>query len=214
MSEIEIKAEELKVLADKTRLRIMNLLRERREMSLSELSEMTNRAKSTIVEHLKLLLKNEYIDRRAVDKGYVYFLTDKGMRVFPLFEKEISSLKIEEVKEEREALRGFYRVDRLVRGKRHLMFSAIAGLSMIILGYLPLSSVILSMIVGLVLGLLKITSSEFVESAIIYAAFTTLSAILKTGEVRMFFTVLPSILIFMVVGGIIFLGVKLIIREE
>ncbi|MCS7363870.1 MAG: winged helix-turn-helix domain-containing protein [archaeon GB-1867-035] len=215
MSEIEVKAEELKVLADKTRLKIMGLLREKGELSLSELSELTGRAKSTIVEHLKLLLKNGYIDRRSVNKGFVYFLTEKGMKVFPLFEKEMPSLKIEEVERGRKGfLEPLYEIDRMARGKSHLIFSAIAGLSMIILGYLPLSSIILSIIIGLILGLLNITSSEFIESAVIYSAFTALSAILKTGEIKMLFTILPSILIFIVAGGIIFLGVKLIIKEE
>lgn len=223
MSEIELKAEELKVLADKTRLKIMSLLRERKELSLSEISKLTGRAKSTIVEHLKLLLKDGYIDRRALDKGYIYFLTEKGLKIFPLLEKETPSLKIKEVKKkEREILRSIYEIDKLTKGKVHLMPAAIAGLSMTILGYLPLSSIILSILVGLILGLLRITPSKFIKSAVTYAIFTTLSVVLRISEIRTLFSVVMTVLIsatlsfliFTFIGGVIFLGVKLIIREE
>jgi len=217
-SSIELKAEELRVLADKTRLKILALLKERRELSLNEISNLTGKTKSTISDHLKLLMKAGFIDRRGVDRGYLYFLTEKGEGVLPLIEDK--PYKIEAVEEgmgKSEAY-GFLAdaeewLEKVSGGRRHVIPSIILGLSMIAFGYMPLSAVATSLALGLILGLLNVGGHEFIESSLLYAIFATLSAILREGNLGMILTILPSLAIFILVGGIAWMGVKLIIQK-
>lgn len=222
MSEIEIKTEELKVLAEKTRLKIMSLLKERGELSLSEISQLTGKAKSTIAEHLRLLLRSEYVGRKQINRSFIYFLTEKGRKILPLLEKEAPSLKIEEIVEVKKQLRLLHEINRITGKRLHLVLPIIAGLSMIIFGYQSLSSIILSLTLGLILGILDISLLEFIESAVLFTISMTLATIIRVNVARNLPVILLSILIsaslsfliFILAGGIAFLGVKLIIKEK
>jgi len=211
---VELKAEELKVLADKTRLRILVLLKERGELGLNDISNLTGKAKSTISDHLKLLLKAGFIERKEADRGFLYFLTEKGASVLPLIEDKPYTVRVEE-----EAASSSFMVnielwlERIGRGRRHVVPSVLLGLSMIILGYMPLSAVVTSLALGAILGLLDANAREFAESSALYAVFTAISAILREWSLAMILTVLPSLAIFILIGGIAWIGVKLIMQK-
>ncbi len=78
MSEIKLTKETIKALSSETRVKIMKNLNMRRK-TVSELSLELNLSKSTVHEHLTMLLKEKLIEKKENDNKWVYYeLTKKG----------------------------------------------------------------------------------------------------------------------------------------
>jgi len=215
-SESIIKIDDVRVLSDDTRLKILMLLKRKGKLKLSEISKITGKTRSTVFEHLKILMKSGLVDREEGDRGHLYFLTEKGIHIISMIEDGEYKVTIEgvEKKHEFKLSRVFALLDQLTMGKIHFFFSMIAGLLMAILGYVHLASIVVSIIVGVILGLFEIDFRGFIESAIIFSVFTSISAIIREGALSMILVLPLAFIVYMIVGGITWRTVKLIIEKK
>ncbi len=84
MTEIEVKAEDVRVLLNKTRLSILKHLW-RRRYTASELSKILGLAKPTVIYHLSILEKAGYVNRIEDGRKWIYYeLTESGKRTLKL----------------------------------------------------------------------------------------------------------------------------------
>lgn len=80
--ESEILAESFKVLADKTRLRILSLLRER-ELCVCELTEVLEISQPGVSQHLRRLKQVGFVRERK-DGQWVYYALNKAQPLLAL----------------------------------------------------------------------------------------------------------------------------------
>ncbi len=84
MTEIEMRAEDVRVLLNKTRLSILKHLWQRK-YTASELSKILSLAKPTVIYHLSILEKAGYVNRIEDGRKWVYYeLTEFGRRTLRL----------------------------------------------------------------------------------------------------------------------------------
>jgi len=218
--ELRVRIEELKVLADETRMRILMLLASKGEMKLSDISRLIGKSKSTVFEHLKVLVGAGLVDRKEIDRAHYYFLTDKGKSaITSISAGDYSSLRHEVLveKEKLEISKVQVAVSiaiELFRMKGHYLIPLIAGLSMAFLGYVQLSSILASLAVGAFLGFLRVDARKFIKGALVYAVATAISAIIKEGALPMVLVLPIALGIFILVGGLAYITVKLFIGES
>lgn len=87
----------LKVIADSTRLRILELLRNN-ELNSSTIQKQLNKGQSTISQQLKILLQANLIDFRREGVNKIYFLKNNDIfRVFNVISSFIKDLNQEKV---------------------------------------------------------------------------------------------------------------------
>lgn len=70
-------AELFKVFGDSTRIRILNLLLEKNELNVTEISEQLNMNQSAISHQLRILKNAKLIKSRRIGKMILYSLDDK-----------------------------------------------------------------------------------------------------------------------------------------
>jgi DNA-binding transcriptional ArsR family regulator len=99
---IELIARRFRVLADPTRIKLLDLLRQR-EASVQELTEPTGATQQNVSKHLGLLLGAGIVRRRKVGNYAYYSIADEG--VFVLCEDVCGSLA-EQVESLREVVAG------------------------------------------------------------------------------------------------------------
>ena len=87
---IELIARRFRVLADPTRIKLLDLLRHR-EASVQELTETIGSTQQNVSKHLGLLLQAGVVGRRKVGNYAHYSITDEG--VFALCEDVCGSLE-------------------------------------------------------------------------------------------------------------------------
>ncbi len=73
-------ADLFKVFGDATRLRILMVLLEREELSVSELAEMLGMTQSAISHQLQTLRQNKLVKTRRDGKSILYSLDDEHVR--------------------------------------------------------------------------------------------------------------------------------------
>jgi len=205
-----VSIEDLKVLSEETRLKILLLINEKGELGLNELSNMTKRAKSTISEHLKILLENGFIERIRIEKGYYYKLTEKGRKILENIQIEGRIPKISEGK--------MFRWEIDVETIRLEVFiPLLTGISMIFLSGIPRIAILLSIINGFILGILDLKIRDLIKGGIIFSCITAVIAAIKIGIMEMLITFIASIIIYMCVGGFTWITIKTIakwVREK
>ncbi len=76
-----LQPDDVKVVLDRTRIRILKILGERRH-TLSELSKHLNLSKTTVLHHLKILEKSGYIVRVGEGRKWIYHeLSESGRAI-------------------------------------------------------------------------------------------------------------------------------------
>jgi len=199
-----VSIEDLKVLSEETRLKILILINEKGELGLNELSNMTKRAKSTISEHLKILLERGFIERIRFEKGYYYRLTDKGKRVLENIGRSGEIPKISG---------GMFKSKFHVKSmKIEIITPLITGASMIFLSGIPRISILLSIMNGLIFGILNLELRDILRGGIIFAFLTSIIAAIEMGIIEMLITFIVSIVIYMSIGGLTCITSKLIMK--
>jgi DNA-binding transcriptional ArsR family regulator len=99
---VELIAGRFRVLADPTRIKLLELLRER-EASVQELTETIGSTQQNVSKHLRVLLQAGIVGRRKRGNYAYYSVTDEG--VFALCEEVCGSLA-EQVEALREVVVG------------------------------------------------------------------------------------------------------------
>jgi DNA-binding transcriptional ArsR family regulator len=99
---VELIARRFRVLADPTRVKLLDLLRER-EASVQQLTQTIGSTEQNISKHLGVLLQAGIVGRRKVGNYAYYSVTDEG--VFALCEDVCGSLA-EQVEALREVVAG------------------------------------------------------------------------------------------------------------
>lgn len=97
---LDMIAGRFKLLAEPTRLHILNALRGA-ELTVTELVEQTGAGQANVSKHLNLLHRNGMVDRRKAGLHVYYRISDPG--VFELCELMCSSLEAD-LEERRKAL--------------------------------------------------------------------------------------------------------------
>lgn len=75
----ELIARRFRALSDPTRLRIIDLLREREEASVGDLTEALGSSQQNISKHLAALLAEGFVARRKQGTSSLYRITDPGV---------------------------------------------------------------------------------------------------------------------------------------
>lgn len=200
-----ISIEDLKILSEETRLKILLLINEKGELGLNELSNMTKRAKSTISEHLKILLENGFIERIRIEKGYYYKLTEKGRKILENIQMERRIPKISEKKMFK------WKID-LETIRIEILIPLLTGVSMIFLSGIPRIIILLSVINGFMLGVLDLKIRDLIKGGIIFSSITAIIAAIKIGIIEMLITFIASIIIYMCIGGFTWITIKSITK--
>ncbi|MEM2137110.1 MAG: winged helix-turn-helix domain-containing protein, partial [Candidatus Methanomethylicia archaeon] len=84
----EVGVEDIRIISEETRMKIIMLLNERVELGLNDISKLIGKAKSTTSEHLKILMENGVIEREQTERGYIYKLSDKGKRIMEMMRQK------------------------------------------------------------------------------------------------------------------------------
>ncbi|MCS7097323.1 MAG: winged helix-turn-helix domain-containing protein [Candidatus Methanomethylicia archaeon] len=200
--EEKIEIEDLKIASEETRLKILILLRSK-ELGLNDLSKLTGKAKSTISEHLKILVERNLIERFQVDKGYNYKLTNKGVKILELMQKSVGDIKIE-------SKRKLTIKDGIDIIKVRLTIPLLTGASMIILGGVHNIIILLSIINGLILGFLNSNYKDLLKGGVIFSSITSIVAALRIGVTAIPVTYLLTIVIYISIGGLTWIILKII----
>ena len=72
-------ARRFRALADPTRLRILDLLRNREEASVGELTEALDASQQNVSKHLSALLAEGFVARRKQGTSSIYRIADPGV---------------------------------------------------------------------------------------------------------------------------------------
>ena len=98
---IEQLAEFLKVLGDKTRIEILDLLKDGEEKKVTTINELLGKSQSSISQQLKILENANLVDSRKEGRNKFYKIKDPQIiKIFTLLNSYISNLnqgKIEEL---------------------------------------------------------------------------------------------------------------------
>lgn len=75
----ELIARRFRALSDPTRLRILDLLRNREEASVGELTEVLGGSQQNVSKHLSALLAEGFVSRRKQGTSSLYRVSDPGV---------------------------------------------------------------------------------------------------------------------------------------
>jgi DNA-binding transcriptional ArsR family regulator len=204
----QLNIEDMKILSEETRIKIIKLLYDKGELGLNEISEQIKKAKSTTSEHLKILLENEFIVRIQTERGYRYKLAEKGVKaVKMLYEGE-------EIKLQKKPTG--VNVQIILRQRIPWIRSAIpaiTGAAMIILSGIPHVIIALSILNGALLGIMKSKFKDIVMGGVIFSFITSIISVGKIGVIAMPITLALSIIIYICVGGLTWAIIKLVIKH-
>jgi DNA-binding transcriptional ArsR family regulator len=204
----QLNIEDMKILGEETRIKIIKLLYDKGELGLNEISEQIKKAKSTTSEHLKILLENEFIVRIQTERGYRYKLAEKGVKaVKMLYEGE-------EIKLQKKPTG--VNVQIILRQRIPWIRSAIpaiTGAAMIILSGIPHVIIALSILNGALLGIMKSKFKDIVMGGVIFSFITSIISVGKIGVIAMPITLALSIIIYICVGGLTWAIIKLVIKH-
>jgi DNA-binding transcriptional ArsR family regulator len=204
----QLNIEDMKILSEETRIKIIKLLYDKGELGLNEISEQIKKAKSTTSEHLKILLENEFIVRIQTERGYRYKLAEKGVKaVKMLYEGE-------EIKLQKKPTG--VNVQIILRQRIPWIRSAIpaiTGATMIILSGIPHVIIALSILNGALLGIMKSKFKDIVMGGVIFSFITSIISVGKIGVIAMPITLALSIIIYICVGGLTWAIIKLVIKH-
>jgi len=78
MDRTDLIIELFKALSDRTRIAIINYLKEG-DKSSSDIQQALNRSQSTVSQQLKTLIQNNIIDYREVGPKKIYFIKNQGV---------------------------------------------------------------------------------------------------------------------------------------
>lgn len=87
----ELIARRFRVLADPTRLRLLDTLRERDEMAVGELAEALGTSQQNVSKHLAFLSAEGFVARRKAGTSALYRISDPA--VFELCERVCSGIE-------------------------------------------------------------------------------------------------------------------------
>jgi DNA-binding transcriptional ArsR family regulator len=204
----QLNIEDMKILSEETRIKIIKLLYDKGELGLNEISEQIKKAKSTTSEHLKILLENEFIVRIQTERGYRYKLAEKGVKaVKMLYEGE-------EIKLQKKPTG--VNIQIILRQRIPWIRSAIpaiTGATMIILSGIPHIIIALSILNGALLGIMKSKFKDIVMGGVIFSFITSIISVGKIGVIAMPITLALSIIIYICVGGLTWAIIKLVIKH-
>jgi DNA-binding transcriptional ArsR family regulator len=204
----QLNIEDMKILSEETRIKIIKLLYDKGELGLNEISEQIKKAKSTTSEHLKILLENEFIVRIQTERGYRYKLAEKGVKaVKMLYEGE-------EIKLQKKPTG--VNIQIILRQRIPWIRSAmpaITGATMIILSGTPHIIIALSILNGALLGIMKSKFKDIVMGGVIFSFITSIISVGKIGVIAMPITLALSIIIYICVGGLTWAIIKLVIKH-
>jgi DNA-binding transcriptional ArsR family regulator len=204
----QLNIEDMKILGEETRIKIIKLLYDKGELGLNEISEQIKKAKSTTSEHLKILLENEFIVRIQTERGYRYKLAEKGVKaVKMLYEGE-------EIKLQKKPTG--VNVQIILRQRIPWIRSAIpaiTGATMIILSGIPHVIIALSILNGALLGIMKSKFKDIMVGGVIFSFITSIISVGKIGVIAMPITLALSITIYICVGGLTWAIIKLVIKH-
>ncbi|MCC6017740.1 MAG: winged helix-turn-helix domain-containing protein [Candidatus Verstraetearchaeota archaeon] len=204
----QLNIEDMKILSEETRIKIIKLLYDKGELGLNEISEQIKKAKSTTSEHLKILLENEFIVRIQTERGYRYKLAEKGVKaVKMLYEGE-------EIKLQKKP--AGVNIQIILRQRIPWIRSAIpaiTGATMIILSGIPHVIIALSILNGALLGIMKSKFKDIVMGGVIFSFITSIISVGKIGVIAMPITLALSIIIYICVGGLTWAIIKLVIKH-
>jgi DNA-binding transcriptional ArsR family regulator len=204
----QLNIEDMKILSEETRIKIIKLLYDKGELGLNEISEQIKKAKSTTSEHLKILLENEFIVRIQTERGYRYKLAEKGVKaVKMLYEGE-------EIKLQKKPTG--VNVQIILRQRIPWIRSAIpaiTGATMIILSGIPHVIIALSILNGALLGIMKSKFKDIVMGGVIFSFITSIISVGKIGVIAMPIILALSIIIYICVGGLTWAIIKLVIKH-
>lgn len=86
-------ATRLRVIGDATRIRILDLLRDERELSVGELTELLGTSQQNASKHLGILLQAGILARRKRGNSSLYSIADRG--VYELCEQVCGGLQLQ-----------------------------------------------------------------------------------------------------------------------
>src|SRR6266511_1981119 len=89
----ELIARRFRVLADPTRLRLLDTLRDREEAAVGELAEALGSSQQNVSKHLGVLSAEGFVARRKAGTSALYRISDPA--VFELCEQVCSGIEIE-----------------------------------------------------------------------------------------------------------------------
>jgi len=204
----QLNIEDMKILSEETRVKIIKLLYDKGELGLNEIAEQIKKAKSTTSEHLKILLESEFIERIQVERGYRYKLAEKGVKaVKMLYESE--NIKL------RKRSTGAY-IQRILRQRGvwiQFAIPVITGASMTILSGISNIIIALSILNGILLGIMKSKFIDVVIGGIIFSFITSIVSAGKIGILAIPITLTLSIVIYICVGGLTWIITRLVIKH-
>jgi len=204
----QLNIEDIKILSEETRIKIIKLLYDKGELGLNEIAEQIKKAKSTTSEHLKILLEKEFIKRIQTERGYRYKLAEKGVKaVKMLYENEELKLQGKPTG---------VNIQRILRQRSawiKFAIPAITGASMTILSGKQLIIIALSIFNGALFGVMKLKFRDLVIGGIIFSFITSIISANEIGVIAMPMILALSIIIYICVGGVTWAITKLVIKH-
>jgi len=204
----KLKLSELKVIGEETRIKILELLSERGELGLSEISKLIKKAKSTTFQHLKILIDNGAIKKTIGTKGYLYSLSLKGERVIDIMKRNnYEELKINNEKVSSQHLKIIKVPQNIPKGASYII-PIMLGSSMALFGGLQYIAVLCSIIGGIFFGVIESTIKEFINGGILFSIFVAIAGVIREREITMAISLFPALIIYIFVGGLAWIGIK------
>jgi DNA-binding transcriptional ArsR family regulator len=204
----QLNIEDIKILSEETRIKIIKLLYDKGELGLNEIAEQIKKAKSTTSEHLKILLEKEFIKRIQTERGYRYKLAEKGVKaVKMLYENEELKLQGKPTG---------VNIQRILRQRSawiKFAIPAITGASMTILSGKQLIIIALSILNGALFGAMKLKFRDLVIGGLIFSFITSIISANEIGVIAMPMILALSIIIYICVGGVTWAITKLVIKH-
>ncbi|MEM3615882.1 MAG: winged helix-turn-helix domain-containing protein [Candidatus Methanomethylicia archaeon] len=198
----EVGVEDIRIISEETRMKIIMLLSERVELGLNDISKLIGKAKSTTSEHLKILMENGVIEREQTERGYIYKLSDKGKRIMEMMRQKDWKVSVEK--------KAKWSISDSAIIK--ILTPTITGLSMWVLSGIPMILMILSIINGIIFGLMKLGFKEVVEGGVIFSCIITIIIATRLGIMSIIPAIIITIIIYISLSGLTWIITRLLIK--